>query len=67
MMRGKSPPPEIIFRENQVEQLFGFVEENFEREIYSFFCQNIFLSYNWRLVIMAPGAVHTLLKPWLGR
>ena len=24
MMRGKSPPSELIFRENQVEKLFGF-------------------------------------------
>ena len=27
MMRGKSPPSALISRENQVEQLFGFLRE----------------------------------------
>ena len=33
MMRWKSPLPELIFRENQVEQLFVFLKDNFEMEM----------------------------------
>ena len=33
MMRGKSPLYELIFTENQIEQLFGFFLMNLEREI----------------------------------
>ena len=31
MMSGKSPPSELIFRDDQVEQLFKFFEKEFEK------------------------------------
>ena len=31
MMRGKSPPSELYFRDNQVEQLFKFFKKEFEK------------------------------------
>ena len=48
MMSRKSPPSEHLL----VKQLFGFLNEDLERENFSFFGQNIILSYLFTYILI---------------
>ena len=49
--RDVAPEIEAFLRENQAEQLFGF-KRGFGKGDNSFFCQNIYLSYFFKCILI---------------